>query len=185
MAKIDASVKSYYENQKLDADQLERLISYEQLPEPPAQKFSWAVFSTIAASLALTITLILSGILQTPLAESIAKEIAMNHNKQMAVEFNGADFAALGPQMAQLDFQLTRPKDLLPAGLELLGSRYCSIQGQIAAQVKLKDKQGKIYTLYQTQLSDDLEAVQQKQLESQGVQIELWREGNSVYGFAQ
>ncbi|MCY4431585.1 MAG: hypothetical protein OXC11_14500, partial [Rhodospirillales bacterium] len=40
-----------------------------------------------------------------------------------------------------------------------LGGRYCSIQGGLAAQLKLRDRgSGELYTLYANSLTPDLEA---------------------------
>lgn len=184
MVDIDTSVKAYFEDQRLDEAQLQRLINCQRLPKNRSRYSRWLPLSA-AASLLLAAVLFWSGMFHPSLTDSIAKEIAMNHNKQMAVEFSGERFLDLGRQMAQLDFQLRRPSQAPLSGLRLLGSRYCSIQGQIAAQVKLSDDKGRIYTLYQTRLSDELLTLNSDALESEGVEIKLWREGDTLYGFAQ
>lgn len=185
MADIDTSIKSYYQAQALSKEQLNRLMGYQRLPRKQPSKSGWVALSGLAASFVLMIGLFWGGYFQSSLSQSVAKEIAMNHIKQMEVEYKGSRFAELAQQMKQLDFQLRRPSKLPLSDLRLVGSRYCSIQGQIAAQVKLKDTHNRLYTLYQTQLRESLRGLTQTELMVKGVKVTIWREGDAVFGFAQ
>lgn len=118
------------------------------------------------------------------LAIRVSEEIALNHNKQLAIEFNAKSFAELRKQMTKLDFSPISSSRLENAGLNFLGARYCSIQGQLAAQIKLANKDGSIQTLYQTQLNNKLQSLPEKYYVVDGVRIKQWQEKGLFFGLA-
>lgn len=117
------------------------------------------------------------------LAQSIGREIAMNHRKQLNLEFSARDYATLQAQMGKLDFALAPPSNPAASSLHVVGARYCSIQGQLAAQIRARDLAGTVYTLYETKLTDRLRAVA-GEVEAEGVRIRLWSENGLFYGLA-
>ena len=185
MADIDTSIKSYYQAQALSKEQLNRLMGYQRLPRKQPSKSGWVALSGLAASFVLMIGLFWGGYFQSSLSQSVAKEIAMNHIKQMEVEYKGSRFAELAQQMKQLDFQLHLPGELPISEFRLVGARYCSIQGQIAAQIIIKDADNRLYTLYQTQFRESLQGLTQAELIVDGVKVTIWNEGGVLFGFAQ
>lgn len=117
------------------------------------------------------------------LTQSIGGEMAMNHKKQLEMEFLAGDYAGLRPQMSKLDFALAPPGSAIAAPLHVVGARYCSIQGQLAAQIRLRDQAGLVYTLYETKLTDKLHRVA-GEVKTEGVRIRLWKENGLFYGLA-
>jgi len=117
------------------------------------------------------------------LARSISREIAMNHKKQLDMEFLAEDYATLQAQMSKLDFALAPPGNPAASSLHVVGARYCSIQGQLAAQIRARDPAGFVYTLYETKLTDKLRAVA-VEVKADGVRIRLWSENGLFYGLA-
>ncbi len=114
----------------------------------------------------------------------VAKEIAVNHNKHLAIEFPTSDYHELNRLMDKLDFSSVISKRLPPGQYRLLGGRYCSIQGQLALQLKLQDRAGNRYTLYQAPLNKLLTGIQQGEQVIDGVRITLWREAGLLLGLA-
>ena len=117
------------------------------------------------------------------LSKDIAREIAMNHRKLLAVEFISETIPDLSQQMSKLDFSLIRPGRLSEA-LTIVGARYCSIQGAIAAQIQLTDAAGHPYTLYQTRIRAPLTSIQEETFEFEGLQLKLWHENGIFLGLA-
>jgi anti-sigma factor RsiW len=117
------------------------------------------------------------------LARSIGSEIAMNHRKQLNLEFSAGDYATLQAQMSKLDFALAPPSNPAASSLHVVGARYCSIQGQLAAQIRARDPAGTVYTLYETKLTDKLRTVA-GEVKAEGVRIRLWSEKGLFYGLA-
>ena len=117
------------------------------------------------------------------LSKAIAREIAMNHRKLLDVEFISETIPDLSQQMGKLDFSLIRPGRLSEA-LTIVGARYCSIQGAIAAQIQLTDAAGHPYTLYQTRIRAPLTSIQEETFEFEGLQLKLWHENGIFLGLA-
>ncbi|MEM9490822.1 MAG: hypothetical protein AAGC55_16865 [Myxococcota bacterium] len=113
-------------------------------------------------------------------AMAIAEEIALNHRKRLAVEFRTDAYAQLASQMDKLDFQPI-PSEL---DYQLQGARYCSIQGDIAAQLKLSDRSGFTHTLYQVRWRDRYSAIAGQTVIVDNIRVRFWREGSVFLGLA-
>ncbi len=114
-----------------------------------------------------------------------AQEVALNHKKQLGVEFSGTDYESLRTQMSKLDFVLAAPTRLQNAGLRLVGARYCSIQGHLAAQIKLQDDRGQEYTLYQTHLPSPVPTLAAEDYSVNSVRIQEWQEAGLFFALAR
>jgi len=86
--------------------------------------------------------------------------------------------------MSKLDFVLTAPQQLPNTQLGVVGARYCSIQGHLAAQIKLEDSQGKHYTLYERSLIDTPTLPNQSEYMVDGIRVQAWREAGLFFGLA-
>jgi RNA polymerase sigma factor (sigma-70 family) len=96
--------------------------------------------------------------------------------------------AALRPEereaLDRLDFDL-EPTAVRLAGLALVGGRYCSIQGQIAAQLKVVDPASKeILTLYVTRIDDELEQLAPLDERYEDLYMRCWRDGERFFALA-
>jgi len=202
----DEAVKGYYQKQNLSAHKLQQMIDIAQLPVQqgkgnrlaPKQvnpnqinwKQRWLAqrnFS-IAASLLLAAVISLQWIVSTPsqqqLIASIAQEIAINHQKQFDIDFAETSYAGLSNLMTKLDFKLVNPARLKEKGLQILGGRYCSLHGHIAAQVRLKNSSGTIFTLYQTSSHKSFKTLTEHEQRANGIEIEMWNEDGVFLGIA-
>ena len=119
------------------------------------------------------------------LTEAIAREIARNHRKQEKVQFVARDFVELRRKMPKLDFPTIASARLDLERLRLLGGRYCSLRGQIANQIMLKDDKGRIHTLYETRASDAMVGFTEGELKIDGLRVSLWRESGLLFGHAR
>jgi len=115
----------------------------------------------------------------------VAQEIALNHNKQLPIEFNAQTIAQLDKQMAQLDFALHDSKHSSLDNLTIIGARYCSIQGNLAAQIRLQDNSGNDYTLFQTPLTQSLNNQSELTSDVNNVFINRWQEDGVFFGLAK
>ncbi len=187
---IDKNVKRYYKKQKLSSDVLARMSAMTDAQSQKKQSI-WqkGKYFAIAASFALVVLTgaQLTHFLQTSggdLIARVAQEVALNHNKQLASEFISDNYSKLAVTMDKLDFTITPPELLKDSGYKLLGARYCSIQGNIAAQIKLIDSKGESTTLYVTQLNEKLAALQNQSQLYEGLLISNWYEGDLFYSLA-
>jgi len=194
MVDIDRSVKTYYEQAELSEEQLQKLAAMQESAGISQQEEG---VSTVrkqrlpngwlrimaAASIVLALALIFV-INPDSVTERVAQEVAMNHNKALTVEYPTNSYEVLSKQMDKLDFTLRVPSEAVQQGLALVGGRYCSIQGQLAAQIKLSDSDGRIYTLYQTHSGEQLKSINAGQLQLDHVDIQLWEEQGLLFALA-
>lgn len=77
-------------------------------------------------------------------------EVATNHAKASEGTFDvGLGYEGLALAMNDLPFTLQEPSDPRFEELNLEGARYCSVRGEIAAQLNFVDATGARHTLYQ------------------------------------
>ncbi|NOZ54213.1 MAG: hypothetical protein GXP08_13970 [Gammaproteobacteria bacterium] len=202
MDKLDKSIKNYYLDRRLSADALDRMLDkgHQVAREKATEKVGigklfdfqkskrfiasqWRT-SAVAAVMLVVIVVAQSYYFQRGVSELVLAEIAMNHNKHLDVEFPYNNYEALRVAMNRLDFTLEPPVALLQNFI-LIGGRYCSIQGKLAAQLKVKNRNTDgISTLYVTALTDKLKKTVSKRVVYDNVTIELWQNQGHFYGLA-
>ena len=69
--------------------------------------------------------------------------------------------------------------------LRLLGARYGSIGGRLAAQLYLEDDDGEAVTLVQTALVAELEEIEWAELRAGGLRVDLWKEDGVFLAMAR
>lgn len=175
------------------ADVAEESVPAPGNPRSGRHRLGQRVWMTVLASAALVALLVVPWMRSTwqsqgamdELASRVAEEIAMNHSKGLDVEYATGDLAELRRHMHKLDFALVESRRLQERGLTLVGGRYCSIQGRLAAQLSLQTATGDPVTLYQTALVDDLAVLPEHPEGTRGVRIELWNEEGVFFGLAR
>ncbi len=188
---IDKNVQRHYKNQVLSSEVLARMSAMTEAQDSNKQSvWQKSKYFAIAASFAVVIItgVQLTHLLQTSgddLVVRVAQEVALNHNKQLASEFIYDNYSKLAVTMDKLDFIIKSPEQLKNSGYKLLGSRYCSIQGKIAAQIKLVDPVGELMTLYVTQLNDELALLQNQSQLHDNLLISNWHEKGLFYSLAR
>ena len=186
---LEQKIAAYYETKSLPDDRLDRILREHTQTDANNQNISISkrkLFSFTGAAALLFFTLLTAQffILQSDVKQLVFAEIAMNHNKNLQPEFFTSNYNDLANSMQRLDFELSAP-DIIQAKYDVLGGRYCSIQGNIAAQLKIKDKQtGEVATLYITRLQPDLKKIAPDTTTVDEARIELWHSENKFYGLA-
>lgn len=181
---IDDQVRAFYLDQQLPEERLVHLIQRAgELRR--ARRRRWL-------ALAATVALVVAGGLwlrhwtaAEGLADRVVAEVAMNHRKDLAVEVSVADYEQLQPALDKLPFNVAPPAAQQAAGYQLVGGRYCSIQAQLAAQLKIRHPQtGRVATLYVTELSPQLTSLPGQRRTAGEVTVELWSQGGLLYALA-
>lgn len=89
------------------------------------------------------------------LAQAIAEEVAGNHLKARPLELMSRDMGEVQAFFTALDFKPINSSRQSAADGDLLGGRYCSIQGVSAAQLRFQSADaGDTHSLYQTVWSE-------------------------------
>jgi len=214
MNEQDKRVRDYYENMSLPQDKLELLLKYEASESSNSQHnvsesaagsrvslrqrlsrislshFSLSQRQWLPVGFACVLVLLTSLWMHESSNESermqrTVREVAMNHTTRLEPEYYGETLAMLDNSMQQLPFTLQLPESIDKA-YQLVGSRYCSLGGVLAAHVRLKSLgSGKPMSLFVTSNSAQLEDVRSQQTTLEGVDVEFWREGGLFYALAQ
>ncbi len=152
---------------------------------PGKQWASW-VGVGLACGLILALSMgMYNSVADNKRTEHTLREVALNHTTRLEPEFRGSSLANLDNSMHQLPFALVLPKSIT-SEYELIGSRYCSLSGVLAAHVKLHDKKsGKPMSLFVASNADELEEIPPQQTILEGVEVQFWREGGLFFALAQ
>lgn len=203
MKNLKNASKSHYGNKTLSDEQLTNLLalqrqdlgdntvvdSEDRKPQPGYVVVRSRTVSLLAMAASLLVALGAFWLYQSNSVDirmKIAEEIAYNHAKQMALEVVTADLDAIRSRLSELDFRLVRSDRIAGPDWSLLGGRYCSIQGQLAAQLRVASRSGSApYTYYQALIPDEFE------LEDggystwvDGTHVKLWIEDGVLLGLA-
>ncbi len=187
MSDLDKLVRDYYGDQSLSDGRITEILNAAQRPPRQAtpNRVWYVRLSAVAAALLLGFAVFHTYSHMRVTTQGVLAEIAMNHGKSLAVEFETDAFADLQTALDRLDFVIEPPAHVL-SGYQLIGGRYCSIQGGIAAQVKLRDTAtGVVDTLYATRLTPALTKVGEQTTRRDNVTITLWRADDVFYGLAR
>ena len=183
MRELDSLIKAHYRRQRLTEDRVEAILERAK-PGRASERVWYLRVAALAAVLVAGFVFTHLHLIERDLTTRVLAEIAMNHNKRLAVEVAAADYDELQAAMDRLDFPI-RPPAELRADYELIGGRYCSIHGKLAAQVKLRARDtGRLLTLYVTGLTPELANISRQDTVHDDVRIKMWSEGGVFFGLA-
>lgn len=176
MDDLKSKIKKHYKTQKLSDHQLESLENM-QIEGKTINLFNIGL--PVVATLVFVLMFIFYPSNNT--LNKIADEVINNHHKNLPSEYLVDHMVDLNQRLVKLDFKVQESHKL--ANYEVLGGRYCSIQGNTAAQIKLKNN-GITSTLYQS----DFTKVDKKKLPfkiiKDGVEVTIWLEGDLLFAKA-
>ena len=187
---MDDAIRDYYRSKTLSVDRVEAILrsssassSSTRRGRRRAGRLYW--ISGIAATLAVGLLGAHLALVRATLADSVLREVAMNHQKGLAVEVAADRYDHVQEKLDRLGFSVQPGDDALLSGYDLVGGRYCSIQGGIAAQLKVRDrKTGGLLTLYVTDLTETLDDIGPGGRVFDGVRIRLWTEDSRFFALA-
>ncbi len=191
---LNTHLRQYYEEKQASPQKLDQLVAMAEITpntlgeakqRPTNNAFVFWQYLRPSSVLGLALAAMIALFFlqpQTDITQSVTKEIVLNHNKRLALEFPSQNYAHLENQMSKLDFTLVHSEKIELKNLQLLGARYCSIQGELAAQLRLQDARGRSYTLYQSPVTDDLLKLKAGERLQDGLRLKLWREADLFFG---
>ncbi len=207
----DQRVRDYYQNLSMPQDRIDTLLDIAadtadtidqhateshigQVADKPLwrrfklPRFTWLVGAQVGTAAALILMMSLwmhnSGSESERTLRTV-QEVAMNHTTRLEPEYRGESLAMLDNSMQQLPFALVLPKSI-DDSYELIGSRYCSLGGELAAHVRMKNgESGKPISLFVTTNSAQLLEIPAQQTKLDGVDVKLWREGGLFFALAK
>ena len=163
-----------------------RFLLFGQVAGSNSYRYAFQITAGLLLMLSLALTL--KWFNQPSLSQQIMDEIAYNHQQRMPIEVASASLAEVRNYLNKLNFPLIASNTLAKPNWQLLGGRYCSINGKIAAQLKLKNlSDNNVYTLYQAAIDGELEQIvgdarTTKMID--GVGVSIWQEKGLLLGLA-
>ncbi len=183
MNELDALVKDYYRGRRLSSQLAEVTLALASGKRTPERVWHLRI-AALAAVLVAGFLAVHFHLAAQSTTERVLGEIAMNHQKQLAVEVATESYADLRAAMDRLDFDI-EPARVVSAAYDLVGGRYCSIQGSLAAQIKIRERgTGRMLTLYAAELTPERANIERQERVHDGVRIKLWSEGDVFFGLA-
>ena len=201
MSKISLKkgMQQHFDDIKLSEEQLNDLMQLQNSKSGSTHQFSDKLrfisspraLASLAATVVTAIALVFF-IQNQPInmGEKIAYEVSKNHLKLKPLEVKSDQLNDLSKYFDQLDFMLVDTSVLAGSDWQLLGARYCSIQGNTAAQLRLKHlPSGNIETLYQAPYNvkqfSSIPNVENKQYPieeySKGMGVKIWVEKGVLF----
>lgn len=189
MGEIDKQLKDYYSQQNLSSDRVEDILaSVKDIEVAIPWWRKRQSMLTIAAVVILTI--FLSFFMGSHLGQRneisyiIAQEVAKNHEKLLRPEVITSKYEEVQGYLTRMDVSIKPGKEFLQK-FELIGGRYCSVQGELATQLKVRDLQsGRISSLYvcSDRKVQDVKPVTHQIKEHD---VEIWRETGRLFALVE
>lgn len=184
MKDLDQHIKAFYDSKSLSVEDLEKIKSHKTSPK--ISLFSVSRLWRAAAVLALIATFLLvfnfvNKNRRYNVALNYAKEVAFNHEKELSSDIESSNLVELDQQMTKLDFDMILPEQI-SSSYTLKGGRYCSINFNIAAQLKIEDSSGSISTLYLFKKTEDFSI--DRKIILQDTEVILWDNDYLVFALA-
>lgn len=188
MNKVDDAVRKFYSAQELPEERVQRILAASCAVAGPA--ICWRRTQWLAAAAAAAV-LLLGGAgfwwrAPVRMTARVAAEVAHNHLKGYVPEIQADAFAVIATALARLDFPLAPSvAHPLPDRLTLVGGRYCSVQGEPAAQIRLLEPDGHPCTLYVARSTGNrLASVRPGEYEAAGVRVRIWHDEGRLFAMA-
>ncbi len=185
MNDLDNKLREYYRSQQLSDGRVETILESTKVVRlPRSRPRIWLAAAAVIFAL-LVAGAALWNLVGESLNRRVAVEVAANHSKLLAPEIRTADFARIQAALPRLEFPLgpTRPEFLM--NLTVVGGRYCSIQGELAAQISLRDRDDNPCTLFVVPLNEQFESVRIGIQSVDGVAVKTWRDAQRLFVLAR
>jgi len=185
---IKEATKKYYEQFSLSENQLNSLESRVKNTKKEINYARGQKLATLAASI---VGVFFLGFLvyqnnTLTIKEQLIEEIAYNHKKNLNPEIISSSFKQVRQYFSKLDFVPVNSKTLPTAEWELIGGRYCSLQNELAVQLRLRDKKSdNVYTWYQLSNKNNLIHISETyDVFKDGMRVQIWEENGIIHGLA-
>jgi hypothetical protein len=189
MTEIDDRLRDYYQSLQLNTTDMQDIVQSGQEQSRMGGIFSARRLggSTWVAA-ALLLLSISVGIHEygthSERTYRTLNEAAINHSTRLQLEFEGRTIVEIDQLMLQLPFKVQLPT-AFNKQYKVLGARYCTINGELAAHVKFLDREtDKQISLFMTRSVDDLQQINATSEQVDGVNVSLWNESGLFYAMA-
>lgn len=189
MTEIDDRLRDHYRALQLNAEDMQAITQSDKRQARFAGVFSaWNSVGFLWLAASLLFLSVSVGIhnygTHTERTIRTVNEAAMNHSTRLQLEFEGDSIVEINQRMSQLPFNVELPSEF-NTQYSVVGARYCTINGELAAHVKFIDRDtDKQISLFMTRAVDDLQKINATSEQVDGVNVSLWNESGLFYAMA-
>jgi len=180
---VSEPVRAYYAGQELSEEAVRRLHENAKWARPSFFARPKALWAVAGCVLALGIAAAIWSVTRPGVTERIGAEVLTNYAKDLEPEVRAADLEALAAGLPRLDFALTADASRL-RGWRVEGGRYCSLAGELAAQINLSDGAGRKSLLYVVPVHGELREAQSGERTYEGGTVRLWTDDGRLFAQA-
>lgn len=186
MNKTETAIVDFYQSQKLDAKKVSALLIESDRIRKKSRFHKLVPLSAAASLLSL---LLISGLYlgfssNEKTISIVLQEASINHKSKLQMEFDTQDLPVLTRVMNKLDFPLLLPESMRQQ-FQILGARYCTLNGNLAAHVKLNASDAdKPISLFMTKNRKDLLSLADQSDDIDGVSVSTWTADGMFYVLA-
>lgn len=183
---VDDQIREYYERHRLSEDMRARLKTTLRSGAPArvVSRRWWgragvaAGFIIVATAAALWLAVFSGSAPDSPheIASTVARAAAEGHNEHQELEFRVSRTAELRRVMKSLDFAPVEPDMMVRMNMRIVGARYTTLEGVIAAQILYFDPKGEPCTLYLARPVEKLSRIETGEHAVDGLRVSVWRE---------
>ena len=186
MNKLDDQIRDYYQKQKLDGHRADAILDAGRQFSKVRRMRGMSLFAlTAAAVIALAAYFAIPSDYRS-INEIVSNEVATNHLKQLEPEILTSDYQELQAAFAKLDFSIIPAKKFLLDNFVLVGGRYCTLCGEIAAQLRLVNKTtGEPCLLYISKLDELLTNIRDDTSVIDGIHVQMWKSGDRFFAMSR
>lgn len=185
---IDKTVRDFFLSEKLPAEKVQMILEQGEAQPRRSNTVWWHYWVPVAAAAAIVMAFSFQMGRSYDEEEyyfDVAGEIAMRHNGYKNFDVKTASFDDAQEGLKDLAFSVTPlVKQKLLSAYEVLGARYCQLQGQQAAHLQVKNrKTGTLCTLYIASLKGPLSSLKSldREIDLEANHVDIWEDSDRLF----
>jgi len=182
MDRLDEKISDHYLSKNLSPAKMQLLLARAHSER---KKRWWPAYAAVVMILVTGVLIAHQHLLLDERKDIALRETAMNHITKLQVDFSATELEDLNSKMSKLDFALRLPNKVSAVANNLIGARYCTIAGNLAAHLRFNERaSGKQLSLFMTPVADEMKHLLNEQAQIEGVNVKLWQEEGLFYAMA-
>ncbi|MEM7259581.1 MAG: hypothetical protein AAF404_19580 [Pseudomonadota bacterium] len=183
MDPLDRKLSDYYQQRTLNSARLESILAESQRHQ---QRRKLPLYAAAAGILMMLVGVLHQHALSNQQVDYAMREAALNHLNKLKLDAEAGSIADLQNGLEELPFEMVLPEGKIYEELALIGGRYCTIGGNLAAHLKFAHpKSGELLSLFMTPRARTTESLVSDPAHVEGIEVTLWQENDVVYAMAR
>lgn len=179
MKNLEQQVREHYQSQSLSPDRIDAIVNR-------GNQTIQRRMTLYASAAALLLAVLGTVFLTHDSAHALRYEAAVNHTLELKMDFAMSDINELKLAMNKLPFKPELPSSLSIDESRLIGARYCTVNGKIAAHVKLRGiNQANDASLFMAKANTELDNFRKSSAILHNVSVNTWQENGIFYVLAE